>query len=156
MSSRVILTRMPGSTQRRHCNCDQASPSASLLNVISRPSTLPFKTMMAMNDMKANEEDFETAGEAKEAIEERHKTTKNKQMIIADTVDTVTTATLLSEVPCCSQCRKQFPLNEWIAVCRCPIAEGHAGRECNAELLHRHCVQAHYAVCHPEDECPET
>ena len=85
--------------------------------------------MMAKNDMKANEEDFETAGEAKEAIEERHKTTKNKRMIIADTVDAVTTATLLSEVPCCIQCRKQFPLNEWIAVCRCPIAEGHEGIE---------------------------
>ena len=76
-------------------------------------------------------------------------------MAIADTVDTITTATLVSEVPCCSQCGEQFPVNEWIAASRCPIAEAHGGRECNAELLHRHCVQAHYAICHPKDECPE-
>ena len=41
----------------------------------------------------------------------------------ADTIDTITTATLFSEVPCCSQCEKQFPINQWIAASRCPIAE---------------------------------
>ena len=95
------------------------------------------------------------AGEAKETKEERHKETKDNQMIIVDTANTITTATLVSEVPCCSQCRKQFPVNEWIAVYRCPIAEAHAERECNAKLLHRHCVQAHYAMCHSQDECLE-
>ena len=108
-----------------------------------------------MSGMKADEEDFEVAGEAKETKEERHKKTKDNQMIIVETANTRTTATFVSEVPCCSQCRKQFPVNEWIAVYRCPIAEAHAERECNAKLLHRHCVQAHYAMCHPQDECPE-
>ena len=82
MSSRAILIRMPGSTDRRHCNCDQASPSAPLLNVISRPSTLASETMMAMNEMKADEEDFQIAGEAEEAVEERKKTTKKMKMVI--------------------------------------------------------------------------
>ena len=41
----------------------------------------------------------------------------------ADTIDTITTATLFSEVPCCSQCEEQIPINQWIAASRCPIAE---------------------------------
>ena len=108
-----------------------------------------------MSGMKADEEDFETASEAKETIEKRYKNTRDDRMIIVNTANTITTATLVSEVPCCSQCRKQFPVNEWIAVCRCPIAEAHAERECNAKLLHRHCVQAHYVICHPQEECPQ-
>ena len=71
-----------------------------------------------------------------------------------DTFNTITTATLVSEVPCCSACEEQFPIKQWIAVTRCPTAESHGARECDAELLHRHCVQAHYVICHPEEECP--
>ena len=137
--------------------------------------------MMAMNAMKADEEDFQIAGEAEEAVEERKKTTKNKNMVIigaklckcprspmgkagcsekqheeevtamlpergqeaplpewteapsepqedADTIDTITTATLFSEVPCCSQCEEQFPINQWIAASRCPLAEADGRR----------------------------
>ena len=117
--------------------------------------------MMAMNAMKANEEDFQIASEAEEAVEERKKNTKDKERVIiganlckcprssmgkagcsekqhqeevtamhperdqetslpewteapsepqedADTIGTITTATLFSEVPCCSQCENSF------------------------------------------------
>ena len=38
--------------------------------------------MMAMNAMNADEKDFQIAGEAEEAVEERKKTTKNNKMVI--------------------------------------------------------------------------
>ena len=58
-------------------------------------------------------------------------------------------------MPCCSACEEQLPINQWVAASRCPIAESHGANECDAELLHRHCVQAHYVKCHPQDECPK-
>ena len=76
-------------------------------------------------------------------------------LVLADTVDIRTTATLIPEVPCCSHCQEQFPLNQWIAASRCPFAEVHGAGECHAEFLHRHCVQLHYTKFHPQQKCPD-
>ena len=72
-----------------------------------------------------------------------------------NTIDTITTATLVSDVPCCSACDEPFPVNQWVAASRCPIAEAYGTEKCDAELLHRYCVQAHYVICHPQEECPK-
>ena len=76
-------------------------------------------------------------------------------LVITDTVDIKKTATLVPEVPCCSHCQEQFPLDQWIAASRCPITEVHGAGQCHAMFLHRYCVQLHYAKCHPQQECPD-
>ena len=76
-------------------------------------------------------------------------------LVITDTVHFKTTATLVPEVPCCSHCQEQFPLDQWIAASRCPITEIHGAGQCHAMFLHRHCVQLHYAKYHPQQKCPD-
>ena len=76
----------------------QLSSSGSVCTPLERDlqaSNAILQNHVAMSGMEADEEDFETASEAKETIEERHKKTRDNQMIIVNTANTITTATLV-------------------------------------------------------------